>query len=123
MTDHQDSVAYQEEETFAINIEWSGQHRGYQNAGADALQRVQDNSQRAINLAMGTIRAMAYRVSKTMGKLEDSVRPNEAEIEFGINLDAEAGALLARASTGAQITVKLKWAIDQPQRTQVLVRE
>lgn len=125
MTDNQDSVAVSEEEEFTILIEWSGQRGGIQKAsrGGDALQMVQEKSQIAINMAMGTIRAMAYRVSKTMDTLEDKVRPDEAEVEFGINLDAEAGAMLAKASTGAQITVKLKWNIEQPDRAKVLVSE
>jgi hypothetical protein len=84
---------------------------------------LQAQSQKAINLAMGTIRAMAYQVSKSINSLEDNVRPDEAEVEFGINLDAEAGAMLAKASTGAQITVKLKWTVEQPTRAKVLLSE
>ena len=72
---------------------------------------------------MGTIRATAYHVAQTMDGLEDRVRPGEAEVEFGITLDAEAGAMLAKASTGAQIKVKPKWTIDQLQKATVLVDE
>jgi hypothetical protein len=61
---------------------------------------------------MGTIRAMAYRVAKTIDQLEDKARPHEAEVEFGITLDAEAGAMLAKASPSAQITVKLRGKND-----------
>jgi hypothetical protein len=125
MTDIQASVPNFEDEQFTILIEWPAQRGGIQQASraSDALQMMQAQSQKAINLAMGTIRAMAYRVSKSINSLEDSVRPDEAAVEFGINLDAEAGAMLAKASTGAQITVKLKWAVEQPTRAQVLLSE
>lgn len=124
MTDNQALETILDEE-FTILIEWPGQRGGIQKAsrGGDALTVMQEKSQKAITLAMSTIRAMAYRVSKTMDTIEDKVRPDEAEVEFGINLDAEAGAMLAKASTGAQITVKLKWNIEQSDRAKILVSE
>jgi len=123
MSDNPDPVITGDEE-FTILIEWPGQRGGIQKASrGDALKVMQEQSQKAINLAMGTIRAMAYRVSKTINTLEDKTRPDEAEVAFGINLDAEAGAMLAKASAGAQITVKLKWTIEQPARARVLVSE
>ncbi len=125
MTNNQTHVSISEEEEFTVLIEWPGQRGGIQQAssGGDVLQAMQEKSEKAINLAMGTVRAMAYQVSKTMNTLEDKVRPDQAEVGFGINLDTEVGALLAKASTGAQITVKLKWAIDQPERAKILVSE
>lgn len=112
------------DEEFVILIEWPGQQAGVVKASrGERLLVMQEQSQKALNLAMGTIRAMAYRVAETIGQLEDKARPDAAEVEFGINLDAEAGALLAKASTGAQIKVKLKWAIEQPQKATVLVSE
>jgi len=67
-------------------------------------------------MAMGTVRSMAYRVSKTINGIDAKVRPDEAEIEFGINLDMEAGAWLAKTGAGAQLSVKLKWKIEQPKQ-------
>ncbi len=122
--DAQTPTTSAEQEEFTILIEWPRQHGGIQKASqGDTLKLVQEKSQKAINLAMGTIQAMAYRVSKTIDTLEDKVRPDEAEVGFGINLDVEAGAMLAKASTGAQITVKLKWTVEQPQRVRILVSE
>ncbi|MCB0191783.1 MAG: hypothetical protein KDJ65_07555 [Anaerolineae bacterium] len=125
MTDNQTPAINPEEEEFTILIEWPGQHGNIQKAArsGDALQVMYQKSQKAVNLAMWTIQAMAYRISKTMNALEEKVRPDEAEVEFGINLDAEAGAMLAKASTGAQIKVKLKWTVEEPQRTKILVSE
>jgi hypothetical protein len=124
MTSDQMHTSTSADEDFIILIEWPGDQAGVVKASrGERLEAMQEQSQKALNLAMGTIRAMAYRVAKTIGQLEDRARPNEAEVEFGITLDAEAGAMLAKASTGAQIKVKLKWAIERPQKATVLVTE
>lgn len=124
MTDNQESVAAPEEQEFEILIEWPYAPAGIQKAARDGrTEKMKQQSQKALNLAMGTIRAMAYRVAKTVNALEDKARPDEAEIEFGITLDAESGALLAKASAGAQIKVKLKWSVVQPERATVLVSQ
>ena len=122
MTDNQEPVATPEEQEFEILIEWPHAPGGIQRAArGDKAEMMKQQSQKALNLAMGTIRAMAYRVAKTVNALEDRARPDEAEVEFGITLDAESGALLAKASVGAQIKVKLKWTVVQPERATVLV--
>jgi len=124
MTWDQAPVSTSTDEPFIILIEWPGQPAGVVKASrGERLQVMQEQSQKALNLAMGTVRAMAYRIAQTIDDLEDKFRPDEAEVEFGITLDAEAGAMLAKASTGAQIKVKLKWAVEQPQKTTVLVSE
>jgi len=124
VTDNQEPVAAQEEQEFEILIEWPYAPGGIQRAArADRAEMMKQQSQKALNLAMGTIRAMAYRVAKTVNALEDKARPDEAEVEFGITLDAESGALLAKASAGAQIKVKLKWTVVQPERATVLVSQ
>lgn len=124
MIDNQEPVTATEDEELTILIEWPHARGGVQEASrGNGIKKMQEQSQKALNLAMGTIRAMAYRVSQTIDKLENKVRPDEAEVKFGITLDAEAGAMLAKASTGAQITVKLKWTTDQLEKATVLVSE
>lgn len=39
-----------------------------------------------------------------------SLAPDEVEIEFGVKLSAEAGALIARTAADAHLTVRLSWA-------------
>jgi hypothetical protein len=122
MTEDQALVSTPAEEEFNILIEWPGAQVGVVKASrGERLKAMQEQSQKALNLAMGTIRAMAYRVAKTIDALEDKARPDEAEVEFGITLDAESGALLAKASAGAQINVKLKWIVTQPEKAAILV--
>lgn len=57
---------------------------------ADLVRRSED----AVNAAMGTIRSMTQRVSDAVAGLPR--RPDEVEVEFGITLDAESGAMIAR---------------------------
>jgi NTP-dependent ternary system trypsin peptidase co-occuring protein len=40
--------------------------------------------------------------------------PDEVELKFGIKLDAEVGAIIARTGIQGQFEVKLKWRRDQP---------
>ncbi len=83
---------------FPIQVQWASEGgRVVQVSRSGDDPEIQARAQKALNLAMGTIRAMAYRVSRAVQSLEDQGRPDEAEIEFGVNLDAEAGALLAKA--------------------------
>jgi hypothetical protein len=70
-------------------------------------------SARAVSKAMDTIRSMGEQVSATVESLVR--RPTQAEVTFGITLDAEAGALLAKASAGASIEVKLTWDLSSGQ--------
>jgi hypothetical protein len=37
------------------------------------------------------------------------VRPDEVEISFGVKLDVEAGAVIARSGVEGQLGVRLKW--------------
>ena len=81
-------------------VEWSDEPAGVVKASVSAmsekdLQRMRE----AVDRAMGTMKAMAQRVTATIQELEGTVRPNEAEVEFGINLSVEAGALIAKASS------------------------
>ncbi|MEV4616108.1 CU044_2847 family protein [Kitasatospora sp. NPDC049258] len=51
---------------------------------------------------------------------DESLRPDAVEIEFGVRLTAEAGALIARTGGEAHLTVRLSWgqgssgAADRP---------
>ena len=124
MAEDQELIPTLADEDFVIFVEWPGDQAGVVKVSrGDRLKALQEQSQNALDYAMGTIRAMSYRVAQTVDSIEERVRPDDAEVTFGINLDAEAGAMLTKASVGAQITVKLKWTIEQPQKATVLVSE
>ena len=64
-------------------------------------------SAEALDAAMNTVHQMATRVTTAMAALAKP--PSEVEVTFGIQLEAEAGALIAKASAGATLEVKLTW--------------
>jgi hypothetical protein len=41
-------------------------------------------------------------------------KPDELEVEFGIDLSAEAGVVITKARAGANVKVKLKWKAAGP---------
>lgn len=53
------------------------------------------------------VRPVAQYVIQQLRKLHDA--PSEIQVSFGLKLSAEAGAVLASASTEANYTVTLKW--------------
>jgi hypothetical protein len=72
-----------------------------------------EKSKEALDKAMDTIQGMAKRTIAAAKQLSDP--PDAIEVEFGIKLDAEAGAMVAKAGTEASIIVKMTWrAKDRP---------
>ena len=113
----------EEEGHFAILVEWPPEAGGswQVSASSNAMSKFQEKSEEALQAALQTIREMARRVAQTMDEMADSIRPDEAEVEFGVNLNLESGALLAKASSGAQLSVRLSWS-KSPSRVQAAVR-
>ena len=77
---------------------------------------IAEQSAKALNTAMNTIHNMARRVSDTIKALPMAERPSQIEVEFGLKLDAAAGAVIAQAGTEASFTVKLMWERREPKR-------
>jgi hypothetical protein len=73
----------------------------------DSAEELAEKSAQAIDKAMDTVRGMAVRSVKAVKDLTDP--PDNIEVEFGIKLDAEAGAMVAKASTEASFNVTLSW--------------
>ncbi|MEM9271640.1 MAG: CU044_2847 family protein [Cyanobacteria bacterium P01_F01_bin.143] len=70
-------------------------------------QALVNKSKEAINKAMDTINHMAERTIDAIGNVTN--KPSEVEVEFGIKLDAESGALIAKTGAEASLTVKMVW--------------
>lgn len=77
--------------------------------GAGQLDDLTERSQRALKSAMHAIQDMSRRITATIESLPSVERPTTVELEFGLKLDADAGALIARAGAEASFTVKLIW--------------
>ena len=87
--------------------------RGLQPVSRDDSQLI-ERSQKALASAMSTIQQMSERVVSTLKGINLADRPDEIEVEFGLVLTAEAGALIARVETEAGFKVKLKWTREKP---------
>lgn len=77
----------------------------------EITKQLVEQSQRAVNGAMGTIRLMANRTIATLDTMAN--KPSQVEVEFAIKLDAKAGALLASAGAEGSLKVKLVWNRDK----------
>lgn len=64
-------------------------------------------SAQALDNAMTTIHAMAERTSTMIDHLAG--HPDEVELEFGVKMDVEGNALVAKAGAEAAISVSLTW--------------
>jgi hypothetical protein len=101
-----------------ILVEWSNQPEVQKLSRARMDRETwQKEAEKAINLAMGMIQGMAYEVSKTIREMRQESCPSEVEVEFSVKLEMEGGMVLpmvAKTSTGGQLTVKLRWDVEKP---------
>jgi hypothetical protein len=58
---------------------------------------------------MDLIRTCAQQVTSAVESLSNTARPSEIEVEFGIKLVGEVGALIAKESAETHLQVTLKW--------------
>jgi hypothetical protein len=80
---------------------------GVQQVGRLSPEMIAEKSAEALDKTMHIIHTMARRVTATIDAI--SVPPKQAEVEFGIIFDSEAGAVLAKAGVECSINVKLTW--------------
>jgi hypothetical protein len=90
--------------------------RGWPPSPAAAAGNIAEQSAKAIDSAMNTIHNMARRVSATAKSLPIAERPSQIEVEFGLKLDAAAGAVVAQAGVEASLNVKLTWQRKEASR-------
>jgi hypothetical protein len=93
------------EEIILVDFEMSGVRGVARFSTEDLVER----SKAAVETAMFTMRLMAARAVETIKKIKVSERPDKVEMEFGLKLDAEAGALVAKAGAEAAIKVTMTW--------------
>ena len=92
-----------------ILVEWI-ERPGVEQVGIFDRKKKKENvqrSQKAITDPMNTIKKMAKRVKELNDDIP--VEFSQIEINFGIALDYEVGAIISKASTEASIGVKLSW--------------
>jgi hypothetical protein len=94
-------------EDLPILVEFSPRPGVRQVSLSMAPEELAGKSALALDRAMSTVRQMAKRVTDAVDKITD--KPDKVEVEFGLKLDAEAGAYIAKASTEAGFKVMLTW--------------
>jgi NTP-dependent ternary system trypsin peptidase co-occuring protein len=68
-----------------------------------------EKSRIAIERSMKTVQRMAKKAVKTIQGIPISERPSTVQFEFGIKMNGEAGAVIAKAGAEAAITVTMTW--------------
>jgi len=58
---------------------------------------------------METMRGMAKKTMRSIKEIPVSERPSTISVSFGLKLDAEAGAVVAKAGAEAAINVTMIW--------------
>ena len=66
---------------------------------------------RTFEAALEGVRAAASSALRVFR--DGSLRPDAVEIEFGVRLSAEAGAVIAKGTTEGHLVVKLSWSPGQ----------
>ena len=75
-----------------------------------------EQSKQALDNAMKSMRGMAKRTMKSIREIPLSERPSSISVSFGLKLDAEAGALIAKAGAEASINVTMTWTRVEKKR-------
>jgi hypothetical protein len=94
-------------EDVSILVDYPDQYGLVQASRGDNMDQWIEKSKASLDKAMSTIAVMAQRAGQLREQIPDEF--TQAEIEFGVKLDFEAGALLTKAGAEGSISVKLVW--------------
>lgn len=68
-----------------------------------------EKSKEAMDHAMKSIRGMAKKTIRTIKEIPISERPTTISVEFGLKLNAEGNAVVAKAGMEATLNVTMTW--------------
>ena len=77
---------------------------------SDPTDQIEKRSVAAVQTAMSTIREMALQMDLMRQGIPGGSQPRMVKVKFGISLDIEVGAVIAKSNTGAALEVELEWA-------------
>ncbi|WP_030993629.1 CU044_2847 family protein [Streptomyces sp. NRRL WC-3744] len=102
-------VEFRTEDGALVVVEGAGSTR----SGARLVSRGDGPAQaaRTFEGALDGVRAAAASALRVFR--DGSLRPDAVEIEFGVRLSAEAGAVIAKGSAEGHLVVKLSWSPGQ----------
>ena len=76
-----------------------------------------DKAVKAFQGVSGTIKGYCATVMQTFQDMGESIRPDKAIIEFGIQLSAEGNAFVVKGSAQANLKVTAEWKFSSDQNT------
>lgn len=80
-------------------------------SGSRLVARGDDGAVQATRTFEGSLEGVRAAAESALRVFRDgSLRPDSVEIEFGVKLTAEAGALIARSAVEGHLVVKLSWS-------------
>lgn len=86
-----------------VEVSDNEQSGSWRDSSETLLTRASDTLENAIDRVKPAAQAILSRLTTL------SERPSEIEVEFGIKLSAQAGAIIASGSVDANYVIKIKW--------------
>ena len=77
-----------------------------------AASKVVESASDLFGEGLALARSCAMRVADALGQIAQESRPEEFTLQIAIKLDSQVGAVIAKASAGAQLQVQIKWKCD-----------
>ncbi|MER5467332.1 CU044_2847 family protein [Streptomyces sp. NPDC002935] len=90
---------------------------GVEDESGSRLVARDDGTVRATRTFEGALEGVRAAAQSALRVFRDgSLRPDSVEIEFGVKLTAEAGALIAKSAVEGHLVVKLSWSPGESER-------
>lgn len=78
--------------------------------GPERVSRRGDNTVAELNERLETALASVRPAAQAVVDAFRALSPDEVSVEFGLRLDAQAGAVIAKTGVSGHFTVALKWS-------------
>lgn len=83
-------------------------------SGSRLVSRGADGTVQATRTFEGALQGVRAAAESALRVFRDgSLKPDAVEIEFGVKLSAETGALIAKSSVEGHLVVKLSWSPER----------
>ena len=97
-----------------VIVEVDEDDRGFEPASREAGPGAIARARQKFEEALGDVRDSAERALAVF--TEGTLNPDGVEIEFGVKLNAEAGAVIAKTAVEGHLVVKLRWEPGERRR-------
>lgn len=98
-----------DDEVILVEFSRAAGARSVSRSPQEIIEQSIEDSKKAIERAMETMRGMAKKTMRSIKEISVSERPSTISVSFGLKLDAEAGAVVAKAGAEAAINITMTW--------------